>query len=158
MLRGFAALHCYCVYKAEAYPVLQMTSEYASCSSTVAEVFSFAIKVSYSHDKPNVQTSPKITKHPYLSIVAHPDPLGGLAPKLEPKTHVIQTYPDSKPKGWNTCHRNVVHSPGPGQKVQRSAVPNKTKPWWLGDKSSWMTIQCIRSLYDFFFSFEMDAA
>ena len=86
MLRGFAALHCYCVYKAEAYPVLQMTSEYASCSSTVAEVFSFAIKVSYSHDKPNVQTSPKITKHPYLSIVAHPDPLGGLAPKLEPNT------------------------------------------------------------------------
>ena len=99
MLRGFAALHCYCVYKAESYPVLQMTSEYASCSSTVAEVFSFAIKVSYSHDKPNVETSPKITKHPYLSIVAHPDPLGGLAPKLEPKTRVIQTYPDSKPKG-----------------------------------------------------------
>ena len=86
MLRGFAALHCYCVYKAEAYPVLQMTSEYALCSSTVAEVFSVAIEVSYSHDKPNLETSPKITKHPYLSIVAHPDPLGGLAPKLEPNT------------------------------------------------------------------------
>lgn len=101
MLRGFAALHCYCVYKAEAYPVLQMTSEYALCSSTVAEVFSFAIKVSYSHDKPNVETSPKITKHPYLSIVAHPDPLGGLAPKLEPNTRDpnISKQQGSKPNG-----------------------------------------------------------
>ena len=100
------------------------------------------------------QRSPNIHIYPLLRILT----LWVDSRRSWSQTHVIQTYPNSKPNGWNTCHRNVMPSPGPGQKVQRSAVPSKTKPWWLGDKTSWMTIKCIRSLYDFFFSFEMDAA